>query len=219
MLAKFESFKDGSREFIDWLKKNPEILEMIDIIDENLSILSDDIDFDPIHDIHYNFSHVIFYGPKDKHGKYVPVFSEDDEEELIRFQDGDDDDDEFVNLTEIQKKLNGFRKIEFERVVGVSTKLDNDKDLEYLRSICKVDNISIKTTWGEGGDSDFQLRFSKELDLSYFKKNDPFNKIPKNLIKDFEEFANSINLTKSEDRQKLVDLFDKYKRNISNETH
>lgn len=211
-----KNIKDTNREFIDWLKKNPEILEMIDIIDENLSILSDDIDFDPIHDIHYNFSHVIFYGPKDKYGKYVPVFSKEDEKELLKFQDwydeGEEPPDEHVDLSKIQKDLNGFRKIEFERTVGVSTKLDNDKYLEYLRSICKSDNISIETTWGS--DSDFQLRFSKELDLSYFKKNDPFNKIPRNLIKDFEEFANSINLIEFKDRQKLVDLFDKFKDGV-----
>lgn len=80
-----KNIKDTSREFIDWLKKNPEILEMIDIVDENLSILSDDVDFS----INYNFNHVIFYEPKDKYGKHVPLFSEEDEEELIRFQDGD----------------------------------------------------------------------------------------------------------------------------------
>lgn len=174
-----KNIKDTNREFIDWLKKNPEILEMIDIIDENLSILSDDVDFS----INYNFNHVIFYEPKDKYGKHVPLFSEEDEEELIRSQDWDND----VNLSNIKKNLNGFRKIEFERTVGVSTKLDNDKHLEYLRSICKSENISIETTWGEGGDSDFQLRFSKELDLSYFMNLDYYS-----INKEFVRFMNRL---------------------------
>lgn len=213
-LAKFESFKKkNGQDFLDWLKKNPEILEIIDIIDENLSILSDDTDFDPAHDIYYNFSHVIFYYPQDKYGKYVPVFYKEGERELLHFQnwyDEGDEPDEHVDLSKIERDLNGFRKIEFERTVGVSTKLDNDKHIDYLKLIFKADNISIEKTWGESGSDDFQLRFSKELDLSYFKKNDPFNEIPRNLIKDFEDFVISTNL-KSQDRQKLVDLFKKWK--------
>lgn len=75
--------------------------------------------------------------------------------------------------------------------------------LEYLKSICKIDDIKLEVHYNPYSDPD--LIFTKLIESSKFIGPDPIDSLPANLITKFKEFAKKNNLSLS-GKKELVNL-------------
>lgn len=79
--------------------------------------------------------------------------------------------------------------------------------LEYLKSICKIDDIKLEVDYPY---SDPDLIFTKLIESSKFIGPDPIDSLPANLITKFKEFAKKNNLSLS-GKKELVNLLSRAK--------
>lgn len=80
--------------------------------------------------------------------------------------------------------------------------------LEYLKSICKIDDIKLEVHYNPYSDPD--LIFTKLIESSKFIGPDPIDSLPDNLITKFKEFAKKNNLSLS-GKKELVNLLSRVK--------